>query len=74
MAGRESQGDLWVLSLGLDLQPPIVSAGSGWLQDTVPRLCAQFGAQRYFDSLSQQALLLLFITSIKVDPWILSAA
>ena len=27
MAGRENQGDLWVLSSGLDLQPPIVCAG-----------------------------------------------
>ena len=27
MAGWENQGDLWVLSLGLDLQPPIVCAG-----------------------------------------------
>ena len=27
MAGRENQGDLWVLSSGLDLQLPIVCAG-----------------------------------------------
>ena len=27
MAGRENQGDLWVLSIGLDLQLPIVCAG-----------------------------------------------
>ncbi len=30
--------------------------------------------QRYFDSVSQQALWLLFITSTEVYPWILSAA
>ena len=27
MAGRENQGDRWVLSAGLDLQLPIVCAG-----------------------------------------------
>ena len=27
MAGRENQGDLWELTSGLDLQPPIVCAG-----------------------------------------------
>ena len=27
MAGRENQGNLWALSLGLDLQPSIVCAG-----------------------------------------------
>ena len=27
MAGRENQGNLWFLSLGLDLQLPIVCAG-----------------------------------------------
>ena len=27
MAGRENQGDLWVLSFRLDLQLPIVRAG-----------------------------------------------
>ena len=27
MAGRENQGDRWVLSSGLDLQLPIVCAG-----------------------------------------------
>ena len=27
MAGRENQGDFWVLSSRLDLQPPIVCAG-----------------------------------------------
>ena len=27
MSGRENQGDLWVLSAGLDLQLPIVCAG-----------------------------------------------
>ncbi len=26
MAGRENQGDLWVLPLWIDLQPPIVCA------------------------------------------------
>ena len=27
MAGRENQGNLWVMSLGIDLQPPVVCAG-----------------------------------------------
>ncbi len=27
MAGRDNQGDLWDLTSGLDLQPPIVCAG-----------------------------------------------
>ncbi len=42
------------------------------------RACRRTGQiwtfQRFFYSLSQQALLLLFITSNKVYPWILSAA
>ena len=27
MAGRENQGDLWDLTSGLDLQPPIMCSG-----------------------------------------------
>ncbi len=27
MAGRENKGNLWDLTLGLDLQPPFVCAG-----------------------------------------------
>jgi hypothetical protein len=44
MAGRENQGDHWVLTLGLDLQLPIACAGFRTL--SIPRLCAKFEAQR----------------------------
>ena len=53
MAGRENQGDLWVLSSGLDLQLPIVCGTVRWFQDTVPRLCAKFGAQRCMFNLNE---------------------
>ncbi len=51
-----------------------------WQYDTAIKLraCKRTGHivtfQRYFDTLSQKALLLSFITSIEVDTWILSAA
>jgi hypothetical protein len=42
MAGRENQGELWVLTLGLDLLSPILCAGFR----TLSLLCAKFGEQR----------------------------
>ena len=44
MAVRENQGDLWVLSSGLDLQLPIVCAGFRTL--SLASVQRKFGAQR----------------------------
>ncbi len=53
MAGQENQGDLWVLSSGLDLQ---LSNCVCWRQDTDPCLCAKHGEQRrMFNGISSRS-------------------
>ncbi len=44
MAGRENQGDLWDLTLGLDLQQTIVCAGFRTLSSP---LCKILGAETH---------------------------